>query len=232
MLRYAQIDTHYLVQIRDRLAGELHDRGLYPIAREDFERACLAYRHVREDTTPPCWKIKGARKLTPQQAAVLAALCDYREGVAKKIDRPVFKVIGANTLLRLAEKSPTSVEGMLRMDLPGKKNVQRHADGLIKAIRAGLEAEPLRFPRKKRMDDAYLARESALRNWRKLTARRMNVNSAVVLPRDLLYDIIAQNPITIQDLEQVLADVPWRLDRFGEEVLAVIKQANQTGRKH
>jgi ribonuclease D len=115
------------------------------------------------------------------------------------------------------------------MDLPGKKNLQRHAEGLLQAIRAGLEAKPLYPPKKERWDDSYLAREHALRNWRKITARKMGVNSAVVLPRELLYRVVSENPRTMVDLEEVLKDVPWRLERFGKEILLVIRKANHNG---
>lgn len=231
MLRYAQMDTHFLIKIRNRLAAELKERELDPIAEEDFSRACLAYQHVNHDKTSPCWKIKGARKLSPRKAAVLSELCEYREDVARKIDRPVFKVISSKTLLTLAEHSPTTKEQMLRLNIPGKKNIKRHADGLIKAIQKGLNSKPVHPPRRKQQDDSYLAREHALRSWRKHTARKMKVNSAVVLPRDLLYQVISENPQNQQELHQVLNDVPWRQENFGAEILSVVKKANLSGRQ-
>ncbi len=231
MLRYAQIDTHFLIQIRHHLAAELESRGLTPIAEEDFARACLVYLHLKEDKIAPCWKINGARKLPPQKAAVLEKLCQYRDNVARKMNHPVFKVLNAQTLLMLAEHSPTTSAQLFRLDLPGRKNIQRHAEGLLKAIRSGLESEPVHPPQRVRVDDTFLAREKALRGWRKQMARKMNVNSAVVLPRDLLYKIVAENPQTREDLDAVLEEVPWRRAKFGEEILSVIRSATQPGRQ-
>jgi hypothetical protein len=57
----------------------------------------------------------------------------------------------------------------------------------------------------------------------------MKVNSAVVLPRELLYKVVSENPQTMADLEFVMKDVPWRLVRFGKEILSEIKKANLTG---
>jgi len=115
------------------------------------------------------------------------------------------------------------------MDLPGKRNLQRHASGLIQAIQSGLSSRPIYPPKKVRFDDSYLARENSLRNWRKYAAREMGVNSAVVLPRELLYKVISENPQTMVALRAVLKDVPWRLERFGEDILSVIKKANHSG---
>lgn len=231
MLRYAQVDTHYLIKIRHYLAAELEEKDLTLIAAEDFNLACQIYLHHVEDKTAPCWRINGARKLSPQKAAVLSSLCQYREDIARKTNKPVFKVLGAGTLLKLAEQAPNSEAQLMKLDLPGKKNLQRHAAGLIKSIREGLSAEPLYPPKRKQMDDSYLARENALRNWRKTTARKMKVNSAVVLPRELLYKLISKNPQTYTDLEDILKDVPWRREKFGDEILSVIIAANNTGRE-
>jgi ribonuclease D len=229
MLLYAQVDTHYLIQVRQLLVDELKAKDLLDIASEDFTRACQVHLQHREDRIAPCWRINGARKLPPQQAAVLASLCEYRENVARELDRPVFKVIGAGTLLQLAEQTPTSKAQLMKLELPGKKNIQRHADGLLDAIKVGLSAKPLYPPKKQRVDDHYLAREQALKNWRKFTARKMDVNSAVILPRDLLYQVISANPQTLAELDDVLKDVPWRRSKFGEEILSVLKRANQPG---
>jgi ribonuclease D len=224
MLRYAQMDTHYLFQIRDTLHRELQRKGLMPIAEEDFKRACLAYRQRREDKLSPCWRIQGAKKLSPQKAAVLEKLCEYREEVARKLNRPVFKVFSAQVLLKLAEVSPTSVAQLAELEIPGKKALQRHGPSLVNAIQAGLNAPPMRPPRKERPDDSTLAREKALSDWRKKTARKMDVNSAVVLPRELLSSLVALNPTTAEEVAEILAEVPWRLDQFGGEILSVLRR--------
>lgn len=229
MLHYAQMDTRYLIEIRHRLAAELEEKDLCVIAQEDFTRACRVFLNHKENTLAPCWRINGARKLPPQNAAVLSSLCQYREDIAQRIDKPVFKVLGAKTLLKLAEHPPTSKAQLMKMDLPGKKNIQRHAAGLIQAVQAGLNSQPLYPPKRVRFDDSYLAREHALRNWRKLKARKMGVNSAVVLPRELLYKVVSQNPSTLAELERVLQDVPWRFERFGQEILSVIDKASHNG---
>jgi len=222
MLQYAQMDTHYLIKIRQSLASELKEKGFTSIAEEDFKRACLAHRQPKEENIASCWRINGARKLTPQQAAVLAKLCEYREDVAQKRNVPVFKVLGAKTLLLLAEESPTSTSQLLRLNLPGGKALQRHAEGLVRAIQDGLASKPELPPQRERLDDSYLAREKALRDWRKIKARKMHVNSAVVLPREIMYKLISDNPKTGNELANVLVDVPWRLEKFGDEILSVL----------
>lgn len=226
MLQYAQMDTHYLLKIRHTLAAELEKKGLTPIAAEDFSRACRVHRQDREERLAPYWRINGARKLPPKKAAVLIKLFEYREQVARKRNQPVFKVISSQTLLSLAEQCPTSAQQLLKLDLVGKNVLRRHTEGLVQAISAGLASDPVRPPRRERTDDSFFAREKALRDWRKQTAQKMNVNSAVVLPRELLYALISNNPANREELDKVLADVPWRLERFGKDILSILTKAN------
>ena len=94
---------------------------LIQIAAEDFNRACQVHRIPKEKNVASCWRINGSRKLSPQKAAVLARLCEYREDVAKKINVPVFKVLSAASLLQLAEETPKSVNQLLRTGYSRRK---------------------------------------------------------------------------------------------------------------
>ena len=40
LLSYAQLDTHYLISLRNRLRKTLKESALWPLATEDFERLC------------------------------------------------------------------------------------------------------------------------------------------------------------------------------------------------
>lgn len=226
MLLYAQIDTHFLIGIREVLARELFASELAPLAREDFQRACLAHRKERAPKLPPCWRQNGAKKLTPQKAAVLQHLSEYRDQLARQLDRPLFKVFSSKTLLTLAENCPTNRRELARLNVGKQRNIQRYADGILAAIKAGLEADPIHPPRNEKPDNGFLLREKALKNWRKQTARKMQVNSAVVLPRTLLNEIAAENPHEMKTMAKLLEDVPWRLSHFGEAILTVLSSAS------
>jgi ribonuclease D len=224
MLCYAQMDTHYLIQIRQFLGVELEKTGLSPIAQEDFSRACQAYKHIRENNEDPWWRLHGSKKLSSQKAAVLKQLYLFRERIAQKKNLPVFKVLSSQALLELAEKCPRDIRQLSRLELSSKKAIQRYADELVDVIQAGLNSEPIKPPKRVRLDNSYLAREKALRDWRKKTAKKMNVNSAVILPRELLYAVVKANPDSKKTLAKVLQDVPWRLERFGDDILSELKR--------
>lgn len=97
--------------------------------------------------------------------------------------------------------------------------MKRHGRQLLKAIERGLNAPPRFPPKYERPEDDYLIRLEVLKDWRKATARKMGVNSDVVLPRDLLYEIAEKNPRSPKRLGEILREVPWRLENFGEQIL-------------
>jgi ribonuclease D len=89
----------------------------------------------------------------------------------------------------------------------------------LKAVNQGLRSDPLYPPRTPRPNDQFITRLETLRQWRKRAAHEMGVNSDVVLPRDLLYAIASQNPSSKEELADILNEVPWRLDRFGDQIM-------------
>lgn len=222
MIRYAQKDTHYLIEIRNALAEELHRAGRWAIAQEDFSRACQAHNWPRKEKLPPCWRISGSQDLPPQKAAILEKLCQFRDEVAREKDQPLFKVLGNKTLLRLAEAAPRTRSGFDSLQITHKPQVRRHKNDLWEAIQQGWEANPLIPPQRERPDDEYLDRLHALKNWRKKKAREVGVNSAVILPRYLLAAVARENPKSKERLRDILAEVPLRFEHYGEEILAVL----------
>lgn len=182
MLRYAQIDTHFLIEIRNWLKDQLVEQGRWEIAQEDFQRASRAHLRPRKEKLPPCWRMKEAKKLPPQKAAVLKELSKYRDQIARDKDLPLFKVLGNKTLLALAQACPTSHQEIKKINLSQKKQVLSLEEGVLMAVRRGLSAEPISPPRQPRPDDDYLSRERALKDWRREKAQDVGVNSAVILP--------------------------------------------------
>jgi ribonuclease D len=225
LLSYARLDTRYLIPLRARLKEALEEKGLLALAKEDFSRL----RHVNgrspDELPEACWRVSGSYDLSGQEAAVLQELCRYRDQVARSLNRPLFKVIGDRALLAIATAAPEEVRELRRAGLLSPRQLQRHGEAIVRAVRRGLKAKPIYPPRSPRPEESYLARLEVLRNWRKRKAKDLGVSSDVVLPRDLMYSIVEENPRDAQGLAQALEDAPWRLERFGGEILAALEVA-------
>ena len=102
--------------------------------------------------------------------------------------------------------------------------LNRHGKVLLQAVQRGLQARPIHPPRNVRPDDRFLARVEALKQWRKLKAHELEVESDIILPRDLLHVLAALNPQDMGALSKCLSDVPWRRERYGQEILKVLRK--------
>jgi ribonuclease D len=220
MKQYARLDTHYLMPLRERLDGQLRKGGLHELAQEDFRRLC---RVENNHTDAPLYtQINGYHHLSLQQISVLDALCRYRDELALKLNRPLFKVIGARALFALAEAGPQNIKELETIEDLSPRLAQRYGHGLIAAVKRGREAPPIVLPRFRHPSRAFTNRLEELKLWRKNTGKKMGVQSDIVLPRDILEDIAGRKPKGALELKELMEDVPWRYDHFGGEILKVI----------
>lgn len=223
LLDYARQDTHYLIEVRERLERQLEDRGLAPLAQEDFRRLCLVEAKDENGKTA-CWRVTGVHKLSPQQTAVLQELCIYRDEVARQINRPLFKVISDHTLHAIATALPGSMDELKVLPGMTQHQMERHGRAILQSVQRGLQASPIHRPRNVRPDDRFLARVEALKQWRKHKATELEVESDIILPRDLLHTLANRNPQEMEALTECLQDVPWRREQYGEEILFVLRK--------
>ena len=222
-LHYAVQDTRYLIPLRERLAEQLQQAGYWELAQEDFRRLCWIENHQNNDEDV-WWRIPHANELTPQQAAVLQELCDYRDQVASAINRPRFKVIGSQTLHAIAQHCPGRQDDLRRLPGMTPPQIHRHGRAILQAVQRGLDHEPLQLPRPPRPDERYLLRLEALRSWRKQVAGSLGVESDVVLPKDLMQALAEQDPRGPNTIPEVLANSPWRLQRFGAQLERLLRK--------
>jgi len=224
MLDYARLDTHYLASLRDRLHTALTESGRWAEALEDFERIARTPPPVVSQTLDPqsFWRVKGARSLAPQQAAILQAVFAYRDTESARTNQPPFKVLAEPTLLDIAQRAPQTLDelkGIVAMT-PGQ--IHRHGAALLRAVQDGRGATPPSPPVAERWPDDVLDRYDRLQQWRKTKAKTRGVESDVIMPRTTMWDLARRSPRTLADLAAIVDFGPVRRAMYGEEILAVI----------
>jgi len=226
-LDYARLDTHYLAALRKKQMQALMETGMWPEAQEEFERLARPRLDTVAAGTDPnaFWRVKGARELSPAQAAILQVLFAYREQQAERIDRPPFKVMGEATLMELVRRAPRTAEGLRGVPGMTPDQIQRYAHGVLRAIRQGLDAPAQRAPQAAREPDDVQNRYDRLHNWRKDRARLRGVESDVILPRTALWDLARRPPRSHDDLASITDFGPRRREMYGKEILALLSGA-------
>jgi ribonuclease D len=222
MQTYACLDTHYLIPLREKMITQLRQRGLAELAEEDFNRLCAS--SANDDHKPLYAQVRGYQELSSRQLGVLNELCAYRDRRARMINQPHFKVLSNQALLAIAQICPKNAHDLQKIEELPLRLFERHAEGLLNAVRVGLQAQPIDLPHWQRPDGRFLNRLDWLKTWRKQTAERMQVLSDVILPRDILEEIANQNPQSLSTLQTIMSSIPWRFAHFSTEILDVIKE--------
>jgi ribonuclease D len=223
LLDYARLDTHYLLPLRDRLAQLLEQAGRWDEAREEWERVSRIEPSDANFNPDRFWKINGARKLNPAQSAVLRELYLFREEQAQNLDRPPFKVFSDQTMLDIARELPEDDETLGTLQGMTSGQMRRYAVGLLEAIKRGLGSTPPQRPKTEHIKQPVAHRYKKLHSWRKNKAEQRKVESDVILPRDVVWDISRGNPQDLDQLHQIMEPLDWRFQTYGEEILQLLR---------
>jgi ribonuclease D len=228
LIRYAQIDTHYLLPLRDTLYERLAAGGHLEEAAELFREACEVEWHQAPFDPEDFWKLKGADALPADSLATLRELYVYREGEAQRRNRPVFKIMSDQTLVTLAEQLPRSMRDLAAIHGISKLQVRRFGKDILDAVRRGLRRKPPKrtFHRRRRMDEYVVMRYEALHEWRKARAAQRGVMADVIMTKDALWEIAQVAPRTLEQLTAIWHLGPWRRATYGEDILRILAEVD------
>jgi ribonuclease D len=228
LLAYAQLDTHYLLPLRDQQEAELRARGRWEEALESFARLPLVEWVEKPFDADGFWSLPGARDLSSPALAVLQQLFLWREQQARKEDRPPFKIIDQQTLVTIGRQQPTNSEALHRIGGMTSGQARRYGPAILQAVARGRKGPAPVPPRRGngngfgRPDPKTSERFDALRSWRTERARQRGVDPDVILTNDQLMIIARQAPATRESLAATNAMGPWKLSEYGEAILRIL----------
>src|SRR5207244_2769829 len=85
-------------------------------------------------------RVKETRDLAPLQLSILRELVRARDVIARRLDRPPFKVAGEKTLLDIARAKPASADDLARIPGLPRQGSARLAAELFAAVLSGIAA--------------------------------------------------------------------------------------------
>ena len=226
--RYAIADVLHLFALKDRLVTELERAGRLAWVEEECA-ALAAEPPVERVVDPDAWaSLKGARDLAPRGRALLKALWQMREDLARAADRPPFKILSDATLTALATAAPTSIAELATIPGCTPRVIGRWGATILGAVARGRALpedavpEPARPPRPPSLPGRVRRRIEALRKWRETAAPRFGLEAGVLLPNRLIRAIAEAMPRDLDALGRVEGVRRWRAEVLGREILAAM----------
>lgn len=213
---YAAADVAYLLGLHERLRDELSAAGRLDWALDECET--LRRRGtVTRDPSEAWLRIKEARSLRGESAAVARSVAAWRDQRAAEVDRPVRHVLSDLAVVGIAQRRPTdaaelaSIRGVDDRQAKGEIGAQ-----LLEAVRQGREAPPPpRQPRGHELDRSLRPAVSLVSAWVSQLARDLSIETAMVATR--------------ADIESLLAGDPdsrlghgWRSELVGEPIRRLV----------
>jgi ribonuclease D len=228
-LEYSYLDVKFLIELAGILRDELVGADVLEETELEFRRLEARTPTPREFDPDSYRRIRGSKDLGDAALAILRELFILRDRQARKLDRPPFKVIANDTLVRISRAAPRS-----RAQLRSIKGVtayvqRRYGDSLLKAVGRGLKRgkPPEPRPRKskgRRLSPRQQRQMERLRDWRKSKAAARGVPNLVVLPNHAILEIVKDWPRDLDTLAGLSNVGLKRARRYGEEILGILKE--------
>lgn len=227
MTAYAAGDTYYLFALAAELKKELIKKDRLFWAEEE----CAILSKVRPappNNGPMFLKFRGAGRLDLRSLAVLENILIFRDELAQKWDRPLFKVMGNRSILEMVREKPETVEGLSAVDGFSAKQAKIFGKGLARAIRQAValpEQDLSAYPKKKRVTGNPKAplRISAMKEWRNKKGDIFILDPSVILTNAQIQILAAKKPCSAKDLGMVPEIRKWQKKVFGKEIVDLLK---------
>jgi ribonuclease D len=227
MLAYAASDTRNLIALAAKLRGELEALGRWEWAREEFSRLeAIRYRdkEEREGDEPapePFRRLKGMNAFDRRSLAVARALHEWRDALARKADRPPFKIIGNDVLVEIAKNKAASTEALNNIKILSQYHRNRYGRDLARLVREALDlpesqlperAEPRPWIRDKELE----ARVNKMKTVRDRVAKELKIDPSVLAARHILTAVAQSGTLDVPAMRE------WQKSVLGEALLATL----------
>ena len=223
MLAYAAMDTHYLVALAAKLKDELTALGRWEWALEEFARLeNVRYREATEDDPEPWRKVKNIGGLDRRSLAIVRDIHDWRDALARKADRPPFKVLGNDTIVEIAKAKPPTYRDLAALKSVSRYHADRYGRELAAIVRRAMEIPDAELPERNEpkpwiRDKSLENRINRLKAVRDKFAGELKVDGSVLGARHVLAAVATTGSLDVPAMRE------WQRKLLGEELLKVLQ---------
>jgi ribonuclease D len=229
-LAYAAADVLHLFALAARLRDALTTASR--LAWVEEECAALAALPIPERVVDPdaFMHARGARELPARGLLILRELWEAREQLALAADRPPFKVLSEELLVRLATAAPSDDDTLAQVSGITPRLAARWGTAILAAVARGRALPESALPRPERrprpvVPGSVSRRVERLRLWRTAAAPRLGLDPGLLLPNRLIRAVAEAGPRDLEALGAVEGIRRWRVSELGAELLAAVAGA-------
>ncbi|MEJ2658979.1 MAG: HRDC domain-containing protein, partial [Desulfobacterales bacterium] len=207
MMAYASKDVIYLLPLADVLIRRLANIGRLEWVREECDELAKA-RPDSSNEGPLFLRFKGARRLKSRGLAVLEALLQFRKRIAEEKDRPLFKIISNDSIMKIATERPVTLRRLKRIKTLSDRQMLIYGNDLIQVVADALKMPddelPVHLSKKPpALPDGAQKRIKALKTWRASAARTLKIDPGILCNNALITAIAVNNPVDENTLESI-----------------------------
>lgn len=228
-LRYARLDTHFLIPLMHAQRRELADLRRSMIVEGECARLEQLVPPPNEFNPNEYVRLKGARALDPDGQQALRELFVLRHRAADAADLPPFKIMNNEVLIELARRRPKSLRDLAHVPGFSPRQARKLGEQVLAALARARELGPLRrapsLPAKdgtSGLSDAEFELHERLKLWRTERAKREGFDASLVLNRHGLLRLAQTKPRTRYELALVDGVQAWQAEAFGDEIVELI----------
>jgi ribonuclease D len=227
MIDYAASDVMYLLPISANLIEALTRKERIDWVSEECE-ILSGVRPPDNDCQPLFLKIKGAGRLSPRALAALESILDFRQEVARKKDRPLFKVFSNRSALALATGAPMTLDALKETGALSQHQSNMYGNRIVACIREAKKLPGNALPsypksRKPKPSPDVSSKIKALQEWRNAKAEALGMDAGLICNRNLATRLAVLNPASVAKMDDIEEMKGWQKAAFGEEILAVLQ---------
>ncbi len=223
---YAQMDTHFLPVLRERMIEELKRVERWEEAQEAFTMLRLIDYNDRETTHRSFWQMRQTRDVPRTAHGLLEALWQWREEEAKRRDRPPFKIATDQTLAALTIAQPQQIQELAQVDGLGEKQIQQYGKVLLATIVDGQNRPMPELPtsdRHEQLEKVVQHRYDALRQWRTGMAEKRGVAPEIIFSNSILLSLAQRMPQSEREMLEIPEIGPWKAKTYSGAVLKTLQ---------
>ncbi|MCK4468501.1 MAG: ribonuclease D, partial [Desulfobacterales bacterium] len=214
MVEYAAKDAIFLLPLAELLEKELREKQRLSWVYE--ESAILSkVRPALSNTDRLYLKFKGAGQLSRRTLAALERLLQLRLKIAKRKDKPLFKIFSNRSMIKLAEAKPANLRRLKKTNALSARQITMYGNVLVEAINKALNMPENRlpvYPRGKAplKKPEVVERIKVLKPWRDKKAKTLEINPSLILTKAMINNIAIHNPLDKDDIERIKGLKNWQ----------------------